>query len=271
MPALRPRKPASLSNSVHRQLNMYALAATAAGVGLLSLAQPAEGKIVYTKAHRLMFKRNALVQLDLNHDGIADFMLGIIASAYPTDGGGLVAFSARGRSSNTVRTTSQHGWAAAYPPGISIGPKHHHFSSVSSPAVLEHGCGVSSTSACHSDGTFGNWLNVKNRYLGLVFVINGEIHYGWARLDAGLFPATSAVGGRLYGLLTGYAYETIPGKPIITGRTKEANDQDIEEPDPASLTTPTREPASLGLLALGTPGLSIWRREKSACAAPEGI
>ena len=41
------RKTASnLSESVHKQLNMYAIAAGAAGVGLLALAQPSEAKIV---------------------------------------------------------------------------------------------------------------------------------------------------------------------------------------------------------------------------------
>jgi hypothetical protein len=36
------RTSAKLSDSLHRQLNMYALAASAAGVGLLAFAQPTE-------------------------------------------------------------------------------------------------------------------------------------------------------------------------------------------------------------------------------------
>jgi len=35
----RPRKPVCLSPSVHHRLNMYALAASAAGAGVLALAQ----------------------------------------------------------------------------------------------------------------------------------------------------------------------------------------------------------------------------------------
>jgi hypothetical protein len=42
-----PRKTAWLSESVRQQLNRYALA----GVGMLALAQSAEGRIVYTPAH----------------------------------------------------------------------------------------------------------------------------------------------------------------------------------------------------------------------------
>jgi hypothetical protein len=49
----RPRRIASsLSESVQRQLNMYALAASAAGVSLLALASPAEGRIIYTHIHK---------------------------------------------------------------------------------------------------------------------------------------------------------------------------------------------------------------------------
>jgi len=50
----RPRKTAELPRSLHQQLNSYALAASAAGVGVLVLAQPAEAKIIYTKAHPLI-------------------------------------------------------------------------------------------------------------------------------------------------------------------------------------------------------------------------
>ena len=66
-----PRKTASnLSESVHQRLNMYALAASAAGVGVLALAQPAEAKIIYTPAHKSI---GAKTFLDLNHDGVHDF------------------------------------------------------------------------------------------------------------------------------------------------------------------------------------------------------
>ena len=64
---------------------------------------------------------------------------------------------------------------------------------------------------------------------------------------------------RFSATLTGYAYETIPGKAIIAGATKGPDDA---EPT-ASLKAPTPAPATLGMLALGAPGLSIWRREES--------
>ena len=66
------RIPANLSESISRQLNMYALAATAAGAGTLALSHPVEAKIIYTSAHA---KVGHALPVDLNHDGIVDFYL----------------------------------------------------------------------------------------------------------------------------------------------------------------------------------------------------
>ena len=58
-------------------------------------------------------------------------------------------------------------------------------------------------------------MNTKRRYLGLQFMIGNEIHYGWARLKV-LYQG----GPGFQATITGYAYETIPNKPIIAGKTK---------------------------------------------------
>lgn len=62
------------------------------------------------------------------------------------------------------------------------------------------------------------------------------------------------------GTLTGYAYETIPNKPIIAGKTKGRDDAVAEESSAPPLPNP--ESATLGALAAGARG-SIWRREPS--------
>jgi hypothetical protein len=50
----RLRKIANLPSSIHQQLNMYALVASAAGVGMLALAQPVEARVVFTPAHKAL-------------------------------------------------------------------------------------------------------------------------------------------------------------------------------------------------------------------------
>jgi hypothetical protein len=58
------------SNNLNRQLGLYSLAAAAAGVSMLALAQPAAGEVVIT---RKTIPIGSLVYLDMNHDGVADF------------------------------------------------------------------------------------------------------------------------------------------------------------------------------------------------------
>jgi len=63
-----------LWESVQQRLNAYALGGSAAGVSLLALLQPAEGKIVYTPAH-VVIGAPGNYKLDLNHDGKTAFTL----------------------------------------------------------------------------------------------------------------------------------------------------------------------------------------------------
>jgi hypothetical protein len=68
------RTPSNLSESLHRQLNSYALAASAAGVSLLALAQPAEGRIVYTKTKCLFGAgQGHSCEIDLLNNGVSEF------------------------------------------------------------------------------------------------------------------------------------------------------------------------------------------------------
>jgi|HubBroStandDraft_6_1064221.scaffolds.fasta_scaffold227674_2 hypothetical protein len=63
-----------VSESLHKRLNAYALAASAAGAGVLALAQPAEARVVYTPVHKVI-RLGHPYALDLNHDGITDFSI----------------------------------------------------------------------------------------------------------------------------------------------------------------------------------------------------
>jgi hypothetical protein len=118
-----PRTPAQLSNSLHKQLNMYALAATAAGVGVLALTQPAKAKIVYTSAYTKL-PINAYLPVDLNHDGVTDFSL--FLSFYQGKEGSVHSLSVHGvAQANQVwwTKTSRYYCAAALPKRTVVGPK----------------------------------------------------------------------------------------------------------------------------------------------------
>ncbi len=106
----RPRTPSTLSESLHQRLNSYALAASAAGVGVLALAQPAEGKIIYTKAHVVIrsASRDQYI-LDVNHDGVADFWFN--ASNWATKTSTSFAYMKFGRAPRGNTATKSGGIA----------------------------------------------------------------------------------------------------------------------------------------------------------------
>jgi hypothetical protein len=113
------RKPFSLSSSLHHQLNLYAVAAGAAGVSMLSVAQPAEAKIIYTKADERVFGID--VPLDLNHDGKTDFYFrSVDVATTPATTLGLVIHPEP--PGNAIWVTGK-GKAAALRAGAEIGPK----------------------------------------------------------------------------------------------------------------------------------------------------
>jgi len=262
----------SPSESVQQHLNMYALAASAAGVSLLALAQPTEAKIVYTAAN-VRIGINQRYDLDLNHDGITDFTLEESRRSYrsvcrrdgraprgqnkirdlldamPDGGNGL-----EGRIYNPN----------ALPKGAHIGGSQSFNNNVGSMAIHTYGWSwnpfVGRCGQINRAG--GNWLNVTDRYLGLRFILHGETHYGWARLSVQIVTNMGIVT-----TLTGYAYETIANKAIIAGGTKGADDLASEDFGPgASLTNPipdTPQPVSLGVLALGAQGVLLWQRQKA--------
>jgi hypothetical protein len=115
-----------------------------------------------------------------------------------------------------------------------------------------------------STRVFGPFANTTHRFLGLKFKVQGKVHYGWARFSSVIASASN--GPMISATLTGYAFETIPNKTIVAGQTKGPDDAGAEELN-TTLTPPTPKPATLGLLAMGAPGLSIWRRKESVGAA----
>jgi hypothetical protein len=245
----RLRQTANLSEAVHLRLNKYALAASAAGVGMLALSPPAEGKIVYTATHKVLTGRGS-IGLDLNRDALKDFTLTQTfthtSSGYQHSTLNVYPFK---NTKNLIAGKGSH--AAALHAGALIGPARKFPAKDNLMAKLMN--------PDSSYQWYGSWANdgkgVKNRYLGLKFKIKGEIHFGWARLTV------DTTGNRITTTLTGYAYETLSKKPIIAGKRKSfADESSIEQPNPAAIAAPVPEPTTLGLLAMGSPALSMWRR-----------
>jgi len=218
---------------LQQRLNAYALAASAAGVSLLAFAQPAEGRIVYHRAnHRFGY---GSYSLDLNHDGVADFVFNL------STGINHIAFSIQPAASrNLIRgyrtTTLDFRWASALKTGVKVRSSKR----LGNDTHQMERCifGTSTSSDCD-----GQWFlsDIGGHFLGLKFYdTKSRAHYGWARLSGAFFNVR----------LTGYAYETISNKPIITGKT--------HGPDVI-----TRQDPSLGHLARGASAIPAWRQKEA--------
>jgi hypothetical protein len=242
----RTRKtPINLSESISRQLNMYAIAAAAAGVGTLALTSAAQAKIIYTPSHVVLEPlSNKRYSLDLNHDGIKDFVIDHhhdSTSRWGTSTLGAVSYRTQSQGSNLI-VVARRGYPSALSAGKQVGPG----------KAFGIG-GVMVAAQSPSSAVTGYWGNsyrgVNNRYLGFKFLVKGKVHYGWARMNVVLKKGGQGQGYSIKGVLTGYAYETVPNKPIIAGK--------IKGPDVITL-----QPASLGHLAAGAASIPAWRSEK---------
>ena len=225
-------------------------AASAVGVGFLLTAGPASARIVYTPAYAPIGFSTSFA-LDLNHDGITDFKFYAIGptfswlKVYSWQAGNAVVGQTQGASSGYGAPFTCRG-ASALPAGHRIGPGSR-FGAYRTMFLKI------STAPASGPGFFvkcGSWENAQGRFLGLEFMVQGQKHFGWARLNR--------TGPRNNTRLTGYAYEIEPNKPIRAGDTGPVADARLPEMHGAPPTI-----ATLGLLALGSAGLDIWRKEHS--------
>lgn len=246
----RATKP--LSCALNQRLNVYALAASAAGASLLAMPPALQAEVVFTPAQLAL--NNGPLAIDLNHDGVVDFTLSDKSS-----GGPCCLYSRRlsvvgafvGSSQNSIEGIGTN--AVPLNAGAVIGP-----SDLFLAAPLRMATAFNDSNSFFY--VFGPFANKTNVFLGLRFVLDGENHYGWARFTlvkagfSGSKPVVRAI-------LNGYAYETVANTPIVAGATK-GQSASLATPSGESPTAATRQPAMLGLLALGSQGLSFWRREE---------
>lgn len=247
----RRREQIRLAARLDKNLLSYAAAASVAGVGVLALSQPAEAHIIATPVNIPINSNVGVIQFDINHDGIPDFGLSLYRSdavRFPPEGGyGEWLTVVPAQAGNAIwgewKTSLRTSCAAAAPGGARIGDARP-FQSRNLLMVERVG------SITRGNFSICAWAGNHPPYLGLKFLISGEVHYGWARVITN-YSST---------VLTGFGYETIPNKAIVAGATKSTDDSDSEAGPVASTTQPVKA-ASLGTLAVGAQGLEAWRKQ----------
>jgi hypothetical protein len=228
---------------------MYSIAAGAAGVSILALAQPADAEVVVTPKN-LTVVPGAPVYIEMTGEGRADFEL--VAQSFfsrtlevtPLPGGAVVGGSFLK-------------WASRLGPGAIVGP----LAPFTGGGVLlyrTHWYTLCASNYCHtifvSSGYWG--ADGSTAYLGVKFPIAGRIHYGWIRLAVtNWYPVTAHI--------TAYAYETEPDTPLLVPPVpSDETDNDTKQED-QNISKASVGGPSLGMLALGAHGLPVWRREET--------
>ncbi len=155
----------SSCESFESRLTAYAMAAAAAGAGLLATAQPAAAEIVYTPADTIL--TNGILRIDLNHDGIDDVALGIFDYHFKEK-------LLRARGLTPKNGILGYGGGTSYPPaaltaGYRIGPAGQFWQEENAAVRVV---------ASHASYVGGPFANVHNRFLGVVFDIDNQPHYG---------------------------------------------------------------------------------------------
>jgi len=184
----------------------------------------AEAAVVYTDVDpdETYNTDGDLYELDVNNDGTPDFSLYVVDFTYP----GIFSTTASGAtygglfrdvfmipaSGNSV--AGSYGGTFAYPYALNsgdlIGPALS-FQDVTFQSMVYY-LAVLDFPEPGSTLPFlssGNWIGVNDKYLGLKFQIDGDTHYGWARLDCGADHHSFTI--------KDYAYETIADEPIEAG------------------------------------------------------
>lgn len=227
---------APLPESLDKRLAYYALAASAAGVGLLAAASPLQADILPGAPQSATIASGSVLTL---HLGGANF---VFENSYSS--GTVINQTHLGTLKITGEVLTSTGGAVALSAGAKIGPSGMFLDGAS----LANAYGKSSSTG---EGKFsgGNFGSAGDKFLGLKFDISGQAHFGWAELSV------SQNDGAITAQLLGDAYEACPNTPIAAGATSSG---------PCSVPSTVPEPGTLGLLALGATGLFALRRKQKS-------
>ena len=238
----------NLNDNLEKKLFAYAIGAGAVATGLIPLAEPAQAEVVFVPTH-VHLNSNQSFAIDIQ--GTTEFTLTdklyVLTGSFST---ALLSVTAAASAAVVGRNQK----AAAMKPGNVVGPAKPF---QPNKALL---AGAFKDSQGSQASVFGPFAQTTQRYLGLKFVLNGDVHYGWVRFAAVLADDNRPPSVRA--LMTGYAYETTPNKPIQVGQT--SDDPFASQLFPKGDNATQLQPATLGVLALGSTGIETWRREGSA-------
>jgi hypothetical protein len=244
----RQRSAATLPEALASRLDAYTLAATAAGIGLLGSALPANATPICQNISVVLSGTDSFALNPANQQ-IAPFL--VVQTRFYYDYESNPMFWNRAffePNPQGVMLSAANSLPAAVSAGALIGPSGKFAKGNSYGLLFTYGPG-DSYFQYKGGGTLnkhrGNFKFGQTNYVGFRFLLSGQYHYGWARIEVFLHPYFHEVIAKTG--ISSYGYETAADTAISAG--------DCPTPELSS------NGASLGLLALGEQGFSKWREK----------
>jgi hypothetical protein len=203
-----------IEGGLEQRLLVYAFAVGATLVG----ATPSNAEVLFTPSHAVFRGYSGRFGIDLDHDGSEDFVLFIRPVPCCSGYGSAPGLGITGVASNKIAAIGPYRFAEP----------------LNRTARIDKGHPFQAWAIMSSAFGYLQWHDAEDKFLGVRFLFNGEVHYGWIgfRNITAEYPVITAK-------LGGWAYETIPGKAILAGDTG------------SSESGATFQPTSLEILSAG--------------------
>jgi hypothetical protein len=243
------RSSAPLARHLLHHLDGYQLAACATGVALLACSCPADAAPICGSLS-VTLPRTETYSFNPAHEKVAPFDIAHTFNEISSHTQSQMArafFTPNTPDAKTMLSTN--GLPVELAAGVSIGPG----------GKFGKGAGYGLLFGYYYRNRLtGNFPNNQSGYVGFQFSQSGQIHYGWLRVRvANLSDNYPAL------LLSEFGYESAPNTAITAGScAASANAMPASVSLPESSAEEQKSPtASLGLLALGSEGLPLWRQK----------
>ncbi|MCU0433198.1 MAG: T9SS type A sorting domain-containing protein [Bacteroidia bacterium] len=195
-----------MNNTLTKKLKAYSITA-----GSLTAAAAAHGQIIYTDISpdiNITTPSNYNLDMDNNGQPEMDMLLFSYAdSIYSLTTFYLLAYN------NTATLGDLYQVFVPFPfalnSGDSISPSSPNWRDTSALGGRQYMAVV--TTYYSTTNTYGYWLGTTDKYLGVRFSINNQLHYGWVRLS--IDSAVSQI------VIKDYAYQAAPGIGLTAGQT----------------------------------------------------
>ncbi len=207
------KKNSTLSDKLKKRLKAYSLTAGALAAGVTG----ADAQILYTDVDPDAEADGVdSVFLDLNADGIDDFKFYVNNGATASNAYNVYRAFASARNNNAIVGTYSSSGGYSYPYAVNAGD------TINESLTFQNGTFQTIgwdyfyyTNSSTAPFTFGNvrWGS-GDQYLGLRLEVDGNTHYGWARIEL-----DNTGGGAGVMILKDYALELTPDLGIPAGDT----------------------------------------------------